>query len=874
VDGKHPGSPTGVNASTIPLPGGARGSSGSDSRGDGTFEHDSRFVPGAVIGSRYRIVGLLGRGGMGEVYRADDLMLGQPVALKFLPLSLSTDATRLAHFRNEVRTARQVSHPNVCRVYDMGEFEGHYFLSMEFVDGEDLASLLRRIGRLPEDKGLDIARQICAGLAAAHDRGVIHRDLKPSNVMIDGRGHARLTDFGLAAVVDGGAIHQVVGTPAYMAPEQFLGHATSIKSDLYALGLVLYEIFSGQPAFKGSSVRELARLHREFTPSSVSSHVGEINPAVERAIQRCLEKDPAARPSSALALAASLPGGDPLAAALARGETPSPELVAAAADQGVLPTRTAILSVSAALAMLAGVVMLSANLQVTRLVPLPKSPVVLRERATEIARSLGYTDAVDTAAGFTVSEYLRYVGTQVPAGERTRRLRSSEPMAIYYWYRQSPRALTTMRIGSNGRTGPLDPPETISAMTTIFLSADGRLRRFSAVPPQVIEPPPAPPPDWRRLFELAGLDLARFTEVAARWTPPAFADARAAWEGRYPNAPDVPIRVEAAAFAGRPVFFRVVEPWTRPTLMEREPRSRSQRVMGIVLPLVLLGLLGGAAALASRNLRVGRGDRRGAVRLSGVVFFATLTGGLLGADHEAQAPVLLSLMLVNLAQALLVAGFVWLAYIALEPHVRRRWPRTLIAWARLLAGRARDPLVGHDVLAGCVLGIGLRLASLGSELITHRIAASDPVWRLDGFRFALGGLFSQATSAALLGMGILLLLFLVALLTRSHAAAMIAVTLFFAASGAVNSPVPILTAIFGALTTAALLAGLMRFGLLTLVVGIFVATVLNGYPLTLDPGVWFGPTSLLMLAIVVTLALFGFRTSTAGRPVFGSLLGD
>ena len=156
------------------------------------------FTPGMVLAERYRIIGLLGRGGMGEVYRADDLKLGQPVALKFLPKALADDPVRRERFYAEVRIARQVSHPNVCRVYDIGELDGRHFLTMEYIDGEDLASLLKRIGRLPGDKAIDVARQLCAGLAAAHDKGVLHRDLKPANVMIDGRGRVRITDFGLA----------------------------------------------------------------------------------------------------------------------------------------------------------------------------------------------------------------------------------------------------------------------------------------------------------------------------------------------------------------------------------------------------------------------------------------------------------------------------------------------------------------------------------------------------------------------------------------------------------------------------------------------------------------------------------------------------
>ena len=166
-----------------------------------------RFAPGALLAGRYRIVAAVGKGGMGEVYRADDLTLGQSVALKFLPAVLARDPERLARFHAEVRIARQVSHPHVCRIYDIGEADGQPFLTMEYIDGENLAALLRRIGRLPEEKGIELSRQLCQGLAAAHDRGVIHRDLKPANVMIDGRGQVRLTDFGLAAAGQIGRAH-------------------------------------------------------------------------------------------------------------------------------------------------------------------------------------------------------------------------------------------------------------------------------------------------------------------------------------------------------------------------------------------------------------------------------------------------------------------------------------------------------------------------------------------------------------------------------------------------------------------------------------------------------------------------------------------
>jgi len=247
-----------------------------------------------MLAGRYRMVALLGRGGMGEVYRAEDLKLGQAVALKFLPRRFARDPELLARFLNEVRTARQVAHPNVCRVYDVAEADGEHFLSMEFVQGEDLSTLLRRIGRLPGDKALQIARQLCAGLAAAHERGVIHRDLKPANVMLDERGTARITDFGLAGAVEdfqGESARE--GTPAYMAPEQLAGKEATARSDVYSLGLLLYELFTGKRAFSADSMAELLRVRQQTTPRKPSSHVADLDPAVERAIPAVPRERPA-----------------------------------------------------------------------------------------------------------------------------------------------------------------------------------------------------------------------------------------------------------------------------------------------------------------------------------------------------------------------------------------------------------------------------------------------------------------------------------------------------------------------------------------------------------------------------------------------------
>src|SRR6187401_3383371 len=276
---RDPGDETRLASETRSSSSGWLGSSGSIDHG--------RFEPGTIFQQRYRVIGLLGRGGMGEVYRADDLRLGQPVALKFLPAGLKQDPQRLAQFHNEARTARQVSHPNVCRVYDIGEADGLLFLTMEYVDGEDLSSLLRRIGRLPEDKAIEIARQICAGLAAAHERGVVHRDLKPANIMLDGTGKVRIMDFSLAAV---GEVKDIrAGTPAYMAPEQLSGQEVTVRSDIYALGLVLYEIFTGRRAFEAKTLKELIDQHQSGTITAPTAIVKSLDPAIETAIVRCLD---------------------------------------------------------------------------------------------------------------------------------------------------------------------------------------------------------------------------------------------------------------------------------------------------------------------------------------------------------------------------------------------------------------------------------------------------------------------------------------------------------------------------------------------------------------------------------------------------------
>jgi tetratricopeptide (TPR) repeat protein/predicted Ser/Thr protein kinase len=271
----------------------------------------SDIQPGDVLAGRYRMVARIGRGGMGDVWRADDDVLRTPVALKVM--NAAGDAAR-ARLLNEVRLARQITHPAVCRVFDVGEANGRVFFSMEYVEGEDLASLIRRAGRLPSSRVVDIARQLCDGLAAAHAQGVLHRDLKPANILIDADGRVVITDFGIAVTTAGETRHTVVGTPGYMAPEQLTANArVTEQTDIYALGLVLYECLTGRHPHQLATP-----LQAPVKPSAVTA---DVDPRLERAVLRALAADPARRPPSAAAFAEEIAGaaGGPPARGSRRG---------------------------------------------------------------------------------------------------------------------------------------------------------------------------------------------------------------------------------------------------------------------------------------------------------------------------------------------------------------------------------------------------------------------------------------------------------------------------------------------------------------------------------------------------------------------------
>ncbi len=348
---------------------------------------------------------------------------------------------------------------------------------MEYIDGEDLASLLRRIGRLPHDKAIEIARRLCAGLAAAHDKGVVHRDLKPANVMIDSRGQVFITDFGLAATArELEHIQLRSGTPAYMAPEQLEGREVTVRSDLYSLGLVLWEMFTGRPPFTH---------HRRPTdrPPRIDSISRDVDVAVAQTIERCIELAPRDRPSSALAVAASLPGGNPLAEALAAGVTPSPQMVAAARSSEGLSVRAAVLSLAFVLVGLVAVIGLGSRVSVLRVTPFPYPPQVLEQKARELIASFGYTTPPRDRdwSFFWNGLYQRAAEQHVPVAEYRAQLAAGQPSLVSFRYRQSGQYLVFVDVVKD-YIDEGDPPLRVPG--DIFLSLDlhGRLRHLEVVP--------------------------------------------------------------------------------------------------------------------------------------------------------------------------------------------------------------------------------------------------------------------------------------------------------------------------------------------------------------------------------------------------------
>lgn len=815
---------------------------------------EGQFAPGTIVAGRYRIASLLGSGGMGEVYRAEDTKLGQTVALKFLPARLARDPLLLGRLHEEVRLGRQVAHPNVCRIYDIGEADGAHFVAMEYVDGEDLSRLLKRIGRLAHDKAVDIARGIAAGLAAAHGKGILHRDLKPANIMIDSRGDARIMDFGLA-LGTGDTDGTISGTPAYMAPEQVAGEPATVQSDVYALGLVMYELFTGKRAHHARTLNERVRdiTSDITTPSAL---IREIDPAVERIILRCLANDPSQRPHSAREVITALPGDDPLQAALAAGETPSPRIVAAAGTEGSLGRVAAWGVLAVVLGSLAFVVAGKRLFGVSAYAQLGKSPAVLVERTETTLRTLGIPAQPFTTFGYDLqSEYLAWLLT-----DRSRplpdRLRNAPPLITF-------RTIEGARPQPPGAEEVMQRPGT----TVTHVDGEGRLFSLTAVP---AGPWPERPLTWKPLLAAADLDPRTLTPAKTRLVPATGSDVHVAWSGLARDG-TTPIHVEAAAWRGTPVFLRISGPWEKASPDAIPFAGRNVQIVAATVfsSVIFIGLL-----LAWRNVRLRRGDRGSAIRAAGLILVLELVAGLLGAHHQPSGLYEVGLLRRVLADALFWSGLACLLYLALEPYVRRRWPELLISSTRLLNGNYRDPMVGRDVLMGLVAGLvhtALIVAALW--LASSRGGATLPVTgnllALNGARFGAAQIAAACASGAIQGFVIVVVLATLGMLLRRRLlAALTTGLLFLAAYYAVGAGITV----WNVTMTAVLVAIVARYGLIAAMVAQASFHAIFEYPLftTTD---WHS-IALLPVLLVAALAIWAFRTSLGAQSAFGAVAFD
>jgi serine/threonine-protein kinase len=759
----------------------------------------------------------------------------------------------LDRFTSEVRLARDIAHPNVCRVYDIGHADGWHYLSMEYVDGETLASLLRRIGRMPREKALDIARQLSAGLAAAHDLGVLHRDIKPSNIMLDGRGRVRLMDFGLAVPIGEFVAGEVVGTAAYMAPEQLAGDRATERTDLYALGVVLYELFTGHRLFAVRSVDE--RLFASYNGPVPEEVFRDLDPAVGSVIRSCLQNDPVARPVAAGAVAAALPGGDQLTAAVAQGRLLEPEMVAAAGEKVRWHPAVAWTMFGATMIMLLGVAARIGTMTQIQPSSFPKPPEVLIERAREILALANHQGSrVDSAVWFA-PELI-----SGPSGAR-----SNAPASRFrFTYRQSPTYLIPQ--GLMRTVSELDPAPDVPGMVSVTLDASGRLIRFAAVPQD--KKPAAIPTgtDWTSLFSAAGLNLHEFDVVESDRIPSVAHDDELAWKLR--GAGGTSPAVAAATLNGIPVYFEVrsesphVDNWLRALPTRRPPAAEAFFWATIVLLFVA------ATLMARYNLRREAGDREGARKLSVFVIAGGLLASVAQSHHAPVATDELVLLLSLAGWTLMWASLFWLVYMALEPGVRQLWPHTLITWTRLIAGRARDPLVGRDLLVGVAVGVtlvALRFAFTNEPVPNYLLwPALESLRSSRHFLAMLLVSLLEAPEYALAGFFFLLI---VRTLVKNTLVAAILV-------GVLSLPI-----IGGGmaqdswrLTLYALTLGLvaptvgLRLGLLAWTTALFVQFLLTRLPITLDTSAWYYESSVLTLLLIGGLAAYGCLVHVQAAP--------
>jgi serine/threonine-protein kinase len=506
-------------------------------------------------------------------------------------------------------------------------------------------------------------------------------------------------------------------------------------------------------------------------------------------------------------------------------------------------------------------------------------PEVMASKARAVITQLGYSDqSADSAYGYDADQVCSdYYDKLSKSPDRWQPVREGKTPAVHFWYRQSPRDLVPNKerifTGSNF---PLvvtasDPPENVSGMIGVKLNPRGQLIRFGVVPPQIIEAnAKTSEPDWKQAFDLAGLDFARFTPTTAQWmpNPPGACDLQMAWTGVYGDQPELPIRVEAAAYRGKLVSFQIIAPYTQAS--RSTPWTTAEKSSQAFKTVVFFAILLGAIFFTRHNLRQGRGDRKGALRLTAFTFVTMLLGAVLGSAWD---PInLIRTFVAHTGNALYQSIWIGLLYLALEPFLRRRWPPALITWSRVLQGKLRDAVVGRDAL------IGILWASLSYPVFLLPMVAegklTNDAWfihNLLGVRYGFAWMLGQVGWAIFFAFACFLLFFLLMLLTRRQWIAG-SITVLLSLVYAILDGAPLNIAV-GLFYYSGLVLVLLRYGLWATAVSIFAGSIINVSCLTLQFSAWYAGGAILGFVVLLALAGFAFYTSLGGQKVFtGKLL--
>lgn len=788
-------------------------------------QEDLIWRPGDLVADRYRLEYVVGRGGMGEVFAAHDRLLDKRVALKVLRIA---DTSLL---RREVTLSHKVTHPFVCRVYDLGQVDGQVFLTMEYVNGQTLERLLRQVRQFTPQRAQTLAVQVCLGLEAAHEQRVYHRDLKPSNVLIDEQGNVRLADFGLAAAADDDQPPDG-GTIAYMSPEQLSGGDVTGSSDIYSLGLLLFEIFTGRRICQQIQTRA-ALLERHELHIEEQDGFYQLPPEVGETIAACVQFSPQDRPVSVAAVRKRLTN---------QAET----LDSIARRNWSWGKRRAVLCM--AMFLIAFVALLSLADRATLLGrAAPKAPDALQERAEEVLAMVRETAPVDRARGYISQS----AGYHLP------------PDTVAFFYRESPVPLVPnqffpidYRFWHSFTVGCVtleNPAPLVPGMGSVILDKDGGLLRLEIVPiASASEPTQVFLLDaWRDHLPQATSKLTWISSNADD-LPPGSAlssDRRIAWVGHDDSGKPL-WRLVIAERAGQLVFLEC-----SPLVASVSPPERSA-----IPTQFFFGVLAFSLGVAAWNLRRRACDVGNSVKVALAIFLLSLVGHLCIGHHHFSVHGF-DILEIGLAMSLYVAFVGWVAYVATEPFVRRYLPDTFISWGRLLAGRISDPLIARDVL------VGLTLATVSRLLSTLALSYLEPDALIEGLT---GGLVGGRHFLGLVliwwsfGAAINLLMLVILAIARRHFPSWLAriICIIIWTAPFIHpfaTPGPVSIALGIALTTLTVLV-LEKYGFLPIVVSWLVHFLLLG-PLTVDMHRWYSTTSTLLIGALLLMGVYGFWRS-------------